>query len=160
MVLQLAAAKKTENQEVQVAVAPILQPVVDQAVLELQDKELMEDLLGLLVPLRWLLEEGGHQQQELVAHLLPEDQVVQDYSQTFLVLLFEERAVVVEECWPQCGIGAEVVANLCDRVFFDLDAPIARVSGEEVPAPYARELEQSCIPDVAKIVAAAKRTQC
>ncbi|HSH69243.1 MAG TPA: alpha-ketoacid dehydrogenase subunit beta [Deferrisomatales bacterium] len=68
------------------------------------------------------------------------------------------RAVVVEECWPQCGIGAEVVANLCDRVFFELEAPIARVSGEELPAPYARELEQACIPDVPKIVAAAKRT--
>jgi len=68
------------------------------------------------------------------------------------------RAVVVEECWPQCGIGAEVVANLCDRVFFELEAPIARVSGEELPAPYARDLEQACIPDVAKIVGAAKRT--
>ncbi len=68
------------------------------------------------------------------------------------------RAVVVEECWPQCGIGAEVVANLCDRVFFELEAPVTRVSGEELPAPYARELEQACIPDVAKIVAAAKQT--
>ncbi|MDF1556053.1 MAG: alpha-ketoacid dehydrogenase subunit beta [Deferrisomatales bacterium] len=67
------------------------------------------------------------------------------------------RAVVVEECWPQCGIGAEVVATLCDRVFFELEAPIARVSGEELPAPYARELEQACIPDVPKIVAVAKR---
>ena len=67
------------------------------------------------------------------------------------------RAVVVEECWPQCGVGAEVVANLCDRVFFELEAPVARVSGEELPAPYARDLEQACIPDVGKIVAAAKR---
>ncbi len=68
------------------------------------------------------------------------------------------RAVVVEECWPQCGIGADVVASLCDRVFFELEAPVARVSGEDIPAPYAKELEQSCIPDVAKIVAAVKRT--
>lgn len=68
------------------------------------------------------------------------------------------RAVVVEECWPQCGIGAEVVAGLCDRVFFELEAPVARVSGEDMPAPYAKELEQSCIPDVAKIVAAVKQT--
>ncbi len=68
------------------------------------------------------------------------------------------RAVVVEECWARCGIGADLVAGLCDRVFFDLEAPIARVSGEDVPAPYARELEQACIPDVAKIVAAARRT--
>jgi pyruvate dehydrogenase E1 component beta subunit len=68
------------------------------------------------------------------------------------------RAVVIEECWPQCGIGADVVANLCDRVFFELEAPIGRVSGEDVPAPYAKNLEQACIPDVPRIVAAAKKT--
>jgi len=68
------------------------------------------------------------------------------------------RAVVVEECWFRCGIGADLVAGLCDRVFFDLEAPIARVSGLEMPAPYARELEQACIPDVPRIVAAARRT--
>lgn len=67
------------------------------------------------------------------------------------------RAVVVEECWPHCGIGADVVAGVCDRVFFELEAPVGRVSGEDIPAPYAKELEQSCIPDVPKIVAAAKR---
>jgi len=68
------------------------------------------------------------------------------------------RAVVVEECWPRCGVGADLVAGLCDRIFFELEAPIARVSGVEVPAPYARELEQACIPDVPRIVAAARRT--
>lgn len=65
------------------------------------------------------------------------------------------RAVVVEECWPHCGIGTDVVAELVDRVFWELDAPIVRVSGADVPAPYARQLEQACIPDVPKIVAAA-----
>ena len=49
------------------AVAPILHPVLDQEVLELQHKEIMEDLLDLVVPLGWLLEEAAHQQQELVA---------------------------------------------------------------------------------------------
>lgn len=67
------------------------------------------------------------------------------------------RAVVVEECWPRCGIGADLVAGLCDRVFWELEAPIARVSGEDIPAPYAKELEQACIPDPAKIAAAARR---
>ncbi|MDW7709202.1 MAG: alpha-ketoacid dehydrogenase subunit beta [Deferrisomatales bacterium] len=66
------------------------------------------------------------------------------------------RAVVVEECWPRCGIGADLVAGLCDRVFWELEAPIARVSGEDIPAPYARELEQASIPDAAKIAAAAR----
>ena len=56
------------------------------------------------------------------------------------------------------GNGADVVANVCDRVFFELEAPVARVSGEDIPAPYAKNLEQACIPDVPKIVAAAKRT--
>jgi len=68
------------------------------------------------------------------------------------------RAVVVEECWPRCGVGADLVAGLCDRVFFELEAPIARVSGVDMPAPYARQLEQACIPDVPRIVAAARRT--
>jgi pyruvate dehydrogenase E1 component beta subunit len=68
------------------------------------------------------------------------------------------RAVVVEECWPRCGVGADLVAGLCDRVFFELEAPIARVSGLDMPAPYARDLEQACIPDVPRIAAAARRT--
>ncbi len=68
------------------------------------------------------------------------------------------RAVVVEECWPRCGIGADLVAGICDRVFWELEAPVSRVSGEDIPAPYARELEQACIPDAAKIAAAARRT--
>lgn len=68
------------------------------------------------------------------------------------------RAVVVEECWPRCGIGADLVAGICDRVFWELEAPVARVSGEDIPAPYARDLEQACIPDAAKIAVAARRT--
>ena len=68
------------------------------------------------------------------------------------------RAVVVEECWPTCGIGAEVASNIYELVFDVLDAPVARVSGADVPMPYARELEQACIPNVAKILKAAKET--
>lgn len=65
------------------------------------------------------------------------------------------RAVVVEEGPPACGIGAEVAANIYEIVFDELDAPIVRVSGADAPLPYARELEQACIPhapDVAEAV--------
>ena len=68
------------------------------------------------------------------------------------------RAVVVEECPPACGIGAEVVTNICEIAFDELDAPVERVSGADVPLPYARELEQACIPHPEDVVAAALRT--
>ena len=64
------------------------------------------------------------------------------------------RAVVVEEPPPMCGIGAEVAANICEMAFDELDAPVERVSGADVPMPYARELEQSCIPHAADVAAA------
>jgi len=67
------------------------------------------------------------------------------------------RAVVIEECPPVCGIGAEVAAGIYDIVFDELDAPVGRVSGADVPLPYARELEQACIPHAADVVKAARR---
>ena len=67
------------------------------------------------------------------------------------------RAVVVEECPPACGIGAEVAANIYEIAFDYLDAPVARVSGCDAPLPYAKELEQSGIPHAADVVAAAKK---
>jgi len=68
------------------------------------------------------------------------------------------RGVIVEECWPTCGIGAEISANIYELVFDSLDAPVERVSGADVPMPYARELEQACIPNVPEIVEAARKT--
>ena len=67
------------------------------------------------------------------------------------------RAVVVEEAPPVCGIAAEVAANVYELAFDELDAPIERVSGADVPLPYARELEQACIPHAVDVVAAARR---
>jgi len=66
------------------------------------------------------------------------------------------RVVVVEEGWPQCGFAAEVIATIQERIFDELDAPIARVSGADVPMPYAKDLEQACIPDRKKVTDAAK----
>jgi len=66
------------------------------------------------------------------------------------------RCVVVEEGWQQSGVGAEVAARLMEQAFDYLDAPIARVSGKDVPMPYAANLEKLALPSVAEVVAAAK----
>jgi pyruvate dehydrogenase E1 component beta subunit len=66
------------------------------------------------------------------------------------------RAVTVEEGWQQSGVGAEIAARIAERAFDYLDAPIARVSGKEVPMPYAANLEKLALPSVAEVVEAAK----
>ncbi|MGX9393494.1 pyruvate dehydrogenase complex E1 component subunit beta [Nitrobacteraceae bacterium UC4446_H13] len=66
------------------------------------------------------------------------------------------RAVVVEEGWQQSGVGAEVAARLMEHAFDYLDAPVARVSGKDVPMPYAANLEKLALPSVAEVVEAAK----
>ena len=66
------------------------------------------------------------------------------------------RAVVVEEGWQQSGVGAEIAARLMEKAFDYLDAPVARVSGKDVPMPYAANLEKLALPTAAEVVAAAK----
>src|SRR6202790_4852498 len=66
------------------------------------------------------------------------------------------RAVTVEEGWQQNGVGAEIVARLMEHAFDYLDAPVARVSGKDVPMPYAANLEKLALPSVAEVVEAAK----
>jgi pyruvate dehydrogenase E1 component beta subunit len=66
------------------------------------------------------------------------------------------RAVTVEEGWQQSGVGAEIAARIMERAFDYLDAPVARVSGKDVPMPYAANLEKLALPSVAEIVEAAK----
>jgi pyruvate dehydrogenase E1 component beta subunit len=68
------------------------------------------------------------------------------------------HAVLVEEGWGSYGISAETAATIYEAAFDFLDAPLARVSGVEVPMPYAKRMEQACIPTVADIAAAAKKT--
>jgi pyruvate dehydrogenase E1 component beta subunit len=67
------------------------------------------------------------------------------------------RAVVVDEGWRSGSLAAEVMARIVENAFYDLDAPPARVCSEEVPIPYARHLEDAALPQVPKIVAAARR---
>jgi pyruvate dehydrogenase E1 component beta subunit len=67
------------------------------------------------------------------------------------------RLVVVHEGWPYGGVGAEI-ADRVQRLAFDaLDAPILRVSTLDVPMPYSAKLEQACMPQPERVVAAVKR---
>ncbi|WP_417582096.1 pyruvate dehydrogenase complex E1 component subunit beta [Pelagibacterium sp.] len=64
------------------------------------------------------------------------------------------RIVTVEEGWPQGGIGSEISARLMERAFDYLDAPVTRVTGKDVPMPYAANLEKLALPSVDEVVAA------
>ncbi|WP_315770831.1 MULTISPECIES: pyruvate dehydrogenase complex E1 component subunit beta [unclassified Bradyrhizobium] len=66
------------------------------------------------------------------------------------------RAVTVEEGWAQSGVGAEIAARIMEHAFDYLDAPVVRVSGKDVPMPYAANLEKLALPSAAEVVQAAK----
>jgi pyruvate dehydrogenase E1 component beta subunit len=66
------------------------------------------------------------------------------------------RIVTVEEAWPVCSVGSEICAQVVQHAFDYLDAPPTKVSGEDVPMPYAANLEKLALPDAARVVAAAK----
>ncbi|GBD30691.1 2-oxoisovalerate dehydrogenase subunit beta [bacterium HR32] len=67
------------------------------------------------------------------------------------------RAVVVQEQWPLFGAAAEIASGIYERCFDDLDAPVERVTGEDVPAPYARNLERLAFPDEDRIEQVVRR---
>ena len=69
------------------------------------------------------------------------------------------RLVTVEEGWPQCGVGADIAARVMEQAFDYLDAPVLRVTGKDVPMPYAANLEKLALPSVEEVVKAA-RTVC
>jgi pyruvate dehydrogenase E1 component subunit beta len=66
------------------------------------------------------------------------------------------RVITVEEGWRQSGVGAEIAAIVTEGAFDWLDAPVTRVTGKDVPMPYAANLEKLALPSVAEVVAAAK----
>ncbi|MEZ5932450.1 MAG: pyruvate dehydrogenase complex E1 component subunit beta [Alphaproteobacteria bacterium] len=66
------------------------------------------------------------------------------------------RLVSVEEGWPRFGFGSEMAALMMEHAFDYLDAPVTRVTGKDVPMPYAANLEQLALPQVADVVQAAK----
>lgn len=67
------------------------------------------------------------------------------------------RAVVVYEDWKSGGFGSEIAARIGEECFDDLDAPVGRVGGLNVPMPYARNLELQCIPNEADVVATVRK---
>ena len=66
------------------------------------------------------------------------------------------RLVTVEEGWRQSGVGAEIAARMMEDAFDYLDAPVTRVTGKDVPMPYAANLEKLALPSVAEVVEAAR----
>ncbi|MDH3289731.1 MAG: pyruvate dehydrogenase complex E1 component subunit beta [Gemmatimonadota bacterium] len=67
------------------------------------------------------------------------------------------RCVVVEEGWPFCGVGAQVVDELQRRAFDSLDAPVLRVTSADVPMPYNKKLERAAKPNPDRVIAAVKQ---
>jgi pyruvate dehydrogenase E1 component beta subunit len=67
------------------------------------------------------------------------------------------RAVIVDEGWRSGSLAAEVMARIMEQALYDLDAPVARVCSEEVPIPYAKHMEEAALPQVPRIVAAARQ---
>jgi pyruvate dehydrogenase E1 component beta subunit len=67
------------------------------------------------------------------------------------------RCVVVEEGWPFCGLGAQIVHEIQHAAFDDLDAPIERVTGADVPMPYNKHLERAAKPSPEQVIEAVKR---
>jgi pyruvate/2-oxoglutarate/acetoin dehydrogenase E1 component len=66
------------------------------------------------------------------------------------------RVLIVDEGWRSGGIAAEISARIMEECFYELDAPVARLCGVEVPIPYAKQLEDAAVPQVESIVAAAR----
>jgi len=68
------------------------------------------------------------------------------------------RIVVVDQSWPFASVASEVIAQICERAFDWLDAPPRRVNTDDVPTPYAKDLESAYLPNKDKIVTAVKRS--
>ena len=66
------------------------------------------------------------------------------------------RLVTVEDGWPTAGIGAEIATQVMERAFDHLDAPVRRVSGADIPMPYAANLERLTLPSAEDVAEAAK----
>jgi pyruvate dehydrogenase E1 component beta subunit len=67
------------------------------------------------------------------------------------------RALLVEEAWGSVNVSSEVSARIMENVFYELDAPVQRLGGLEVPIPYPRHLEDACIPQAQNIILKVKK---
>ena len=66
------------------------------------------------------------------------------------------RIIVIEEGWPYSGIGSEIISQVIEHAFDELDAPPIRISAKDVPLPYAKNLEELCLPSVDDVLKAVK----
>lgn len=82
---------------------------------------------------------------------LDEDAIIRSVTKT-------HRAVIVCEGWPYGGVGAEIVDRIQRHAFDELDAPIERVQTLDFPMPYNATLEQYCVPQADRVIAAVERT--
>jgi len=80
-----------------------------------------------------------------------------DWSAVFKAVTKTHRVVIAEQDRPFCGVGAEITYRIQREIFDELDAPIQRVSQEDVPMPYNEQLEKAVLPNAEKIIAAVKR---
>ena len=67
------------------------------------------------------------------------------------------HAVVAQEEWKNVSFSSELAARIYEQAFDELDAPVERVGGADVPMPYAKNLERAAIPTAADVIAAVKR---
>ncbi len=77
-----------------------------------------------------------------------------DWDALFASVARTRRCVVAEEGWRTLGVGAEIAARLQEHLFYQLDAPVARVGAADVPLPYSKGLEQAALPGPSDIVEA------
>jgi pyruvate dehydrogenase E1 component beta subunit len=80
-----------------------------------------------------------------------------DWPAVFQSVTKTHRVVIAEQDRPFCGIGAEITYRIQREIFDALDAPIMRVSQEDVPMPYNERLEKAVLPNAEKIIAAVKK---
>lgn len=77
-------------------------------------------------------------------------------EETFLASVRKtHRALVVDEGWRSVGLAAEIGMRIMEKAFYELDAPVERICGVEVPMPYAKHMEEAALPQIAQIVATA-----
>lgn len=108
--------------------------------------------VAAMLAAEWLAREGIEAEVIDLRSLLPLDMgpVLESVRRT-------NRAVVAEEGWRSCGMGAEIAARIYEGAFDYLDAPVARVATAEVPIPYNRTLEREAIPDEQDIIEAVRK---
>src|ERR1700716_3962704 len=107
----------------------------------------------------WALAAEGKHEEELISEEIVDLLSIKplDEKSIFNSVAKTHRVVIVEQDRPFCGVGAEVCYRIQKNIFDELDAPMVRVSQEDVPMPYNERLEKAVLPNKEKLVAAVKK---